>query len=161
MILSEIQAQDSLFEKDNPVYPMEFDFIKAGGQVPSKEWTEVLENYFKVRDKWKGYKTWANMNFAEKAMRAGFAPTPSDYRPNDNFFGVSTYSPDAQLKKGGKVIAISFGGQYCQEFWRMGHGDKEPTHNTKLIGLINSGKPIYVSFDGLVPSNELLESFLF
>ena len=58
------------------------------------------------------------MNFVQQAIDKGFevnTGTNRRFNPNDNWFGISVYHPDAVIKKGSKKIVMSLQGMYMKE----------------------------------------------
>ena len=109
---------------------------------------------------------YSELNFIGKAINNGFTPTinKNKFRSNDNWFGVSCYSPDEILINGSKKIQLSLQG--------IGMPMPLPTNmsekflsvltscSCKYIAFIEDNNVIYESYFGQLPENDFIEKFI-
>lgn len=119
------------------------------------------------------------MNFVERLIAEGFVETlntnfmkkrdPSyKFSTKNNWFGVSTYHPDAILECGTKKLILSLMGAFGYEIYirNVPNGINE-SFNTlsanravKIILLMNGNNVVYSTFSGEVPSEDIITEFL-
>lgn len=110
------------------------------------------------------------MNFLEQAINAGFENQNERLNkkfPNwpfsENFYGTSPYEPDVWFKKGNKFILISYCGFQCADSPNYNKTLKQiPALNGKYLylALIDDNNPIYETFTGTPPTEQLVADFI-
>jgi len=103
-------------------------------------------------------------NFMKMAIDNGFTPYPKDFRPYDNWFGVSKMHPDAMLTKGEKKITLSLQGLATP--FPYNHANRGEilaalsARSVKYICFQDGEKVVYENYFGELPTTELIEQFI-
>ena len=121
------------------------------------------------------------MNISETLLLNGFAEVFQSqwksFNPNDNWFVVSLYHPDAKFKYGNKEVELSVQGmlvpsieEECIDF----NTDKKDITNeeeqnimvlikkraVRYVSFKQAGKVLYYSLTGQLPSQEFIQDFI-
>lgn len=105
------------------------------------------------------------INFVELALKNGFDLYQQDiksFRPNDNWYGISLYHPDAILIKNKKEIIISLQGLSMRYPYEKIEGFNEiaKQRGLKYISFNIDKQVEYETFFGVLPASEFIKSFI-
>lgn len=83
------------------------------------------------------------------------------FNPKNNWFGISTYEPDAIFVRGDKKAIFSLQGFYMNSD-NILNAPKELLEQCacRYIALHVGEEMIYETYTGVLPSNELIEQFM-
>lgn len=108
------------------------------------------------------YPTYEEANFTHRALMNGFEPRPENFDPYNNWFGLSTYDPDARLTRGNKTIILSLQGIGMPEPKEITDGWYEVAKQgaLKYLCFYIDEKVIYETWFGQLPEMDFIEQFI-
>ena len=121
------------------------------------------------------------MNVSETLLLNGFSEVFQSqwgkFNPNDNWFGVSLYHPDAKFKNGNKEVELSVQGMLTpsieEECINFNTDRKDITNDEeqnimvlikkraiRYVAFKQAGKVLYYSLTGQLPSQDFIQDFI-
>lgn len=107
------------------------------------------------------------MNISEFLLKNNFAlcdmpeKSKKTFSPKNNWFGLSTYCPDASFKNGNKKVILSLQGVSCSfAEYKEEHKELWDTMSIKYVCFKNDEKIVYEDYTGIMPNEEFIKDFV-